>query len=146
METHTSDWEVRQHRQVLLHSWHTEHREVSRHLEMLSHAMKWKAHRGRAATLPPNSLHSAITYPLSLQWMKIIHVWYMQPPWWSLFHQLSWPSWSRTMESITITMEGMMGEGWGGVFGVKSVLSHEDWDFWRPRELWERFVKYCICT
>lgn len=29
---------------------------------------------------------------------------------WSLFHQLTWPFWLRTMELITMTMRGMMGE------------------------------------
>ena len=117
---------------------------------MLSHAKKsngtlCESHRPTDGL--PQVSSSAVMYSLNIQWMKILHVWYMQTPsslpsWWSLFHQLSWPFWSRTVESITMTMRGMMGEekrgteewrGGGVRGGVKSVqLSHEDGDFWRP--------------
>lgn len=68
---------------------------------------------------------------------------------WFLFHQLSWPFWSRTMERITMTMSGMTGEkkrgggGWVWRWGVESVcgqLSHEDSDFWR--RLWGGGLKF----
>lgn len=70
----------------------------------------------------PQESSSAIMYSLRLQWVKILHLWYMQTPsslpsWWSLFHQLSWPFWSRTMESITMTMREMMGEERRGMEG-----------------------------
>lgn len=119
---------------------------VSWYLKMSSHAKQSNITLRESCKTTDSLLQessSAIMYSLRLQWVKILHLWYMQTPsslpsWWSLFHQLSWPFWSRTMESITMTMREMMGEERrgmeGGVQGgVKSIqLSHEDWDFWRP--------------